>query len=119
MGIFSWIFGGGNVELVAKSLAKQHHALGNFNHVISAYYMDFSARQPGTRNYDKAMQAAEMIAKKEIKNYQDLGLLALYVDSTPNGYDLYFVRQSFSDEISKRLAQNGIDNYYIYNNALE
>jgi hypothetical protein len=119
MGILSWLFGGGNAGLIAKSIAKHHRTMESFDAVTGIYLLDFGNRSPGSRNYDKAIKAVEMIVNEEIKNYRDLAILALYVDAAPQSYNFYDVQGMFAEDVSKYLSQHGIDSRHISGNMLE
>ncbi len=118
MGFFSWLSGGGNVGMIAKSIARQHRSMGDFNAVLDVYFMDFSSRQNGSRNFDKAIEAVRMISKDKIRNYRDLSILSLFVDSSSANHSYYEVSSYFSDEVSKYLSQNGIDEHHISGDLL-
>jgi len=113
MGLFSFIFGGGNAEVIAKSIAKYHRDSGDFDTVVLFYYSDFKNRQPGDRHYSKAKQAVELIENGEITNFVDLGALALWVDAAPEHYTFYEVSVDFSAKLAKYLARNGVEEKYI------
>ena len=119
MGILSFIFGGGNIGLIAKSIAGHHKRLGDFNEVLKIYESDFRSRPVGSRKYDKAKYALGLIEKREIKNYRDLAVLALVVDAAPSNQYFHEVARDFSSKLTKYLTDHGVDNAHITGNVLK
>jgi hypothetical protein len=109
MGLFSFIFDGGNVGLIAKSIAAHHQRLGDFDKVCAFYYDDFISRPRGSKNYEKAQKAVYMFVKNEINNYCDLAILALMVDAAPVHYNFSNMKQDFSEKIINHLLKNGLN----------
>ncbi|HEY8037710.1 MAG TPA: hypothetical protein VIF37_19195 [Methylobacter sp.] len=118
MGLVSFLFGGGNAGLIAKSIATHHHRLGKFNDVLNIYYRDFKSRSNGSKNYAKAQEAIEMIDNRHIRNYRDLAVLALMVDAAPSFYQFHEIEQDFSGKLIKSLTKNGIDMNHIAGDVL-
>lgn len=120
MGLISWLLGGGNIGLIAQSLAEHHKRFQDFNTVLSVVYKaDFASRSQSSGSYSKAQQAVQMIERGEIKNYRDLAILALLVDAAPKGQTFRDVAAEFSDDLTKYLAQNGLDARHISGDVLK
>ena len=120
MGIFSFIFGGGNIGLIADSIAKHHKTLRNPREVFNIYYKDFSnvLRHPiGHPRSWKCTEAKIMLEDGEIRNYRDLAILALFVDAAPLNNSYPMVYENFAKSITKKLRIHGIDDELIVGNA--
>lgn len=119
MGILSFIFGGGNIGVIAKSLAGHHKRLGNYNDVLKIYETDFRSRPVGSARYQKAQYALELIDGREIKNYRDLAVLSLVVDAAPMNQSFHEVSRDFSPKLTKYLLDHGIDIDHVSGNVLK
>ncbi len=108
MGILSYIFGGGNIGVIAKSISKHHEELKDFNAVCEFYRYDFAFRTSSHRKYEKSQEAIKMLDNEEICNYCDLAALVLWVDAAPNNYFYYHLKQDLSNKITKQLARYGL-----------
>jgi|LakWasMe94_HOW11_FD_contig_123_5383_length_1420_multi_2_in_0_out_0_2 hypothetical protein len=113
MGLFSFVFDGGNVGLIAKSIAMHHKRLGDFDKVSDFYHEDFLSRPKGSKNYERAQEAIFLFLKGQVNNYCDLAILALMVDAAPAHYTFYDVKQDFSERLVKHLLKNGLDMNHI------
>lgn len=113
MGLFSFVLNGGNVGLIAKSIAAHHQRLGNFDKVCDIYNGDFLSRPVGSKNYERAQEAIYMFLKNKINNYCDLAILALMVDAAPANYNFHAMKEDFSEKMVKQLLKNGLDMNFI------
>jgi hypothetical protein len=119
MGIFSYIFGGGNIGLIVDSITKHHERLGDPRQVFQIYYNDYSDidRSTGPKRW-KCAEARVMMQDGEIKNYTDLAILALFVDAAPENNSYWMVYQNLADSITKKFRNKGINENLISGNCL-
>jgi hypothetical protein len=109
MGLLSYVLGGGNIGLIAKSITNHHNRLGDFKSVLAFYRSDFSSRSPDSRRFNKAKKAAELIDSNAISNYRDLAALALFVDAAPMNQGFYDVKAQFQGDLTKHFRKHGLD----------
>lgn len=120
MGFLTYLFGGGNVGVIAQSIAYYHNLLGSFEEVIQIYLSDFKSRSVDSRKYDKARFAVAAIEDGNIiKHYRDLAILALVVDAAPPSHYFREVKDTFGKELETKLLKHGLRNELVSGNAFK
>lgn len=109
MSIFTFLFDGGNIGLIAKSLGRHYKTFPNFNSVLNFYLIDFQMQKRSIDRMLKADIAVDYIQNGDIKNYVDLAVLALMVDAAPINHSFDIVYESFGKKLEKKLIKNNID----------
>ena len=109
MSIFTFLFDGGNIGLIAKSLGRHYKLFPNFNSVLLFYLSDFLKQKRSIDRMDKANSAIDYIQNGDIKNYVDLAVLALMVDAAPISHTFDIVYESFAKKLEIKLMKNHID----------
>lgn len=109
MSIFTFLFDGGNIGLIAKSLGRHYKLYPNFNSVLLFYLSDFLKQKRSIDRMDKANIAIDYIQSGDIKNYVDLAVLALMVDAAPISHTFDIVYESFAKKLEIKLMKNHID----------
>ena len=117
MGFFSFLFRGGNVGVIAKTLSAQYKQYPNFNSLLLFYSLDFKNRKRDLNRSIKAEIAIDRIKSGEIKNYTELAALALQVDAAPNSHSYEYVLNGFKAELMKRLLKDGVDADSVFGNV--
>tara|TARA_R110002050_G_C8961761_1_gene514416 strand:+ start:8631 stop:9041 length:411 start_codon:yes stop_codon:yes gene_type:complete len=118
MGLFSFLFNGGNVGQIVQSLAYHHNRLGSFEEVIQVYLSDFKSRSIDSSKYEKARFAVAAIEDGNIiKNYRNLAVLALVVDAAPPSHYFAEVLENFGEELETRLQKHGLSQELVSGNA--
>ena len=109
MSLFTFLFDGGNIGLIAKSLGKHYKTFPNFNSVLNFYLIDFQMQKRSIDKMLKADIAIDYIQNGDIKNYVDLAVLALMVDAAPTSHNFDIVYESFAKKLEIKLIKNRID----------
>jgi hypothetical protein len=109
MSIFTFLFDGGNIGLIAKSLGKHYKTFPNFNSVLTFYLSDFLMQKRSIDRMLKVDNAIDYINNGYIKNYVDLAVLVLMVDAAPISHNIDIVYENFAKKLEIKLIKNHID----------